>query len=242
VSVAARTLPRLHDRRLFVGAALWILAIVFAGFARSYFLRPWFHHDPLPLLLHVHGLMMFAWFALFFVQTCLIETHRVALHRKLGIFGVALAATMLVLSPYVAFHAAARDVRAHNEAAGFDLVILGYDCMIIALFAGFVASAIAMRKRGDIHKRLMLLATLSLLTPAIGRLPFWSSDFEIGNLQILLASDLCVLLCVAADVSLHGRLHPVFAIGAPLIIAATYLAYLGVGTDTWMNFARSLVT
>ncbi|MBS0431647.1 MAG: hypothetical protein JSS21_04485, partial [Proteobacteria bacterium] len=219
-----------------VGAALCILAIVFAGFARSYFLRPWFHHDPLPLLLHVHGLVMFSWFALFFVQTCLIETHRAALHRKLGIFGVLLAATMLVLSPYVAFHAAARDVRAHNDAAAFDLAILGYDCVIIALFAGFVACAIAMRKRGDFHKRLMLLATLSLLTPAIARLPLHS------NLAAVLVGDLCVVLCVAADVWMHRRLHPVFLIGTPLLIAATYLAYIGVGTDAWMNFARSLVS
>lgn len=235
MNVAARVVPRLHDRRLFIGASLGILAIMFAGFARSYFLRPLFYHDSLPLLLHVHGLVMFSWFALFFVQTCLIETHRVALHRRLGVFGVFLAATTLVLSPYVAFHAAARDVRAHSDAAGFDLAILGYDCVIIALFAGFVACAIAMRRRGDFHKRLMLLATLSLLTPAIARLPLP------GNLAAVLLGDLCVVLCVGTDVWLHRRLHPVFKIGAPLIIAATYLAYLGVGTAAWMNFARSLV-
>ena len=237
MNAAARMLPGPPDRRLFVGASLGILAVVFAGFARSYFLRSLFFHDPLPVLLHVHGGVMFAWFALFLVQTCLVETHRIALHRKLGIFGVFLAATMLVLSPYVAFHAAARDVRAHSDAATFDLAILGYDCVIIALFAGFVMCAIAMRRRGDFHKRLMLLATLSLLTPAIARLPFWSS-----NLQAVLAGDACVLLCVAADAWLHRRVHPAFMVGAPLIIAATYLAYLGVGTGAWMNFARSLVS
>ncbi len=236
MNVTARMLPRLHDRRLILGASLGILAIMFAGFARSYFLRPWFHHDPLPLLLHVHGLVMFAWFALFFVQTCLIETHRVVLHRKLGIFGVALAVTILVLSPHVAFHAAARDVHAHSNAAEFDLAILGYDCVIIALFAVFVACAVALRRRGDFHERLMLLATLSLLTPAIARLPLHS------DLAAVLIGDLCVALCVAADVRLHRRLHPVFMIGAPLIIAATYLAYIGMQTATWMNFARSLVT
>lgn len=235
MSVAARAVPRLHDRRLFVGASLGILAIMFAGFARSYFLRPWFFHDPLPLLLHVHGAVMFAWFALFFVQTYLIETHRIALHRGLGVSGASLAVTMLVLSPYVAFHAAARDVHARNEAAAFDLAILGYDSVIIALFAGFVVCAIAIRRRGDFHKRLMLLATLSPLTPAIGRI----LD---APLPSVLAGDACMLLCFAIDIWLYRRLHPAFAIGAPVIIAATYLAYAGVSTDMWMNFARSLVT
>ncbi|WIG56319.1 MAG: hypothetical protein OJF61_002107 [Rhodanobacteraceae bacterium] len=235
MNVPARALPRLHDRRLFIGASIGIIAIVFVGFARSYFLRPLFHRDSLPLLLHVHGLVMFAWFALFFVQTCLIETHRVSLHRKLGIIGVSLAIVMLFLSPYVAFHAAARDVHAHDPAAEFDLAILGYDCVIVALFAGFVACAIAMRRRGDFHKRLMLLATLSLLTPAIGRIVH-------APLPSVLAGDVCVLLCVAADSWLHRCLHPALLLGAPLIIAATYLAYVGVGTDAWMHFARALVT
>lgn len=236
MNVTARAQPWLADRRIFVAAAIGILAIVFAGFARTYFLRGFFFSDPLPLLLHVHGAVMFAWFALFFVQTCLIETHRVALHRKLGAFGVALAATMLLLGPYVALRAAAREVHGHTRAADFFLIILGYDCVITALFAGFVACAIALRRRSDFHKRLMLLATLSLLTPAIGRFQFWSS-----NLQVVLAGDLCVLLCVAADVRLHRRLHQVFALGAPLILFATCLAYFGVQTDAWMQFARALV-
>lgn len=235
MNASTRMLPRLADRRLFVGASFGIIVIVFAGFARSYFLRPLFSHDSLPPLLHIHGALMFAWFALFFVQTCLIETNHVSLHRKLGMFGLALAATMLVLGPYVAFHAAARDIRARSEAAEFDLLIIGYDCVITALFAGFVACAIALRKRVDLHKRLMLLATLSLLTPAIGRLPLHS------NLAAVLLGDLCVVLCVVADLWLHRRLHPVFIIGAPLIIVATYLAYVGVQTSAWMNFARALV-
>lgn len=237
MNVTARVQPRPSDRRLFVAAALGILAIVFAGFARTYFLRGFFFSDPLPLLLHVHGAVMFAWFALFFAQTCLIETHHSALHRKLGAFGLVLATTMLFLGPYVALRAAAREVHGHARAADFFLIILGYDCVITTLFAGFVACAIALRGRGDIHKRLMLLATLSLLTPAIGRFQFWDS-----NLQVVLAGDLCVLLCVAMDARLHRRLHPVLAIGAPLILLATYLAYVGVQTQAWMQFARALVT
>lgn len=225
------------DRRLFVVAALGILVIVFAGFARSYFLKAWFDTPPLSLLVHVHGLVMTSWFVLFLVQTCLIETHRVAMHRRLGVFGAALAVAIVLLGPYVAFRAAAREVHAHARSADFFLLVLGYDAVIVALFAGFVACAIVWRKRGDFHKRLMLLATLSLLTPALARLPFWS-----GNLQVLWAGDLCVLLCVAVDVRLYRRLHPVFAIGAPSIAVATYLAFVGASTPAWAQFAQHLVS
>lgn len=235
MNVAAKSLRSRSDRKLFVAAGPAILAVVFAGFARTYFLRGLFFRDALPLLLLVHGAVMFAWFALFFVQTCLIERHRVTLHRKLGAFGAVLAAAMLVIGPYVAFRAAAREVHADAEDAGLFLAILGYDCVIITLFAGFVACAIAWRGRGDYHKRLMLLATLSLLTPAIARLPLRD------NLAVILLGDLCVVACVTADAWLHRRLHPVFIVGAPLILAATWLAYVGAGTRTWMNFARMLV-
>lgn len=236
MNVAARALSNFSDRRLFLAAALGIITIVFAGFARTYFLRGFFFRDPLPLLLHVHGAVMFGWFALFFVQTCLVEAHRIRLHRRLGVLGGALATAMVILGPYVAFHAAARDVHVHTEAARFSLVVLGYDCAIIALFAGLVACAVAMRGRGDFHKRLMLLATLSLLTPAIARLPFMS------NVQAILAGDVCVLACVITDVRLQRRLHPVPAVGGSLILVVTCFAYVGVQTAAWMGFATRLVS
>ncbi|HKR76860.1 MAG TPA: hypothetical protein VJR95_09345 [Rhodanobacter sp.] len=228
----------LHDRRLFVGAALGAVAIVFAGFARTYFLRGFFFHDPLPLLLHIHGAVMFAWFVLFFVQTCLVETNHVSLHRRLGVLGATLAVAMLILGPYVAFHALTREVHGHTRAIPFFALIVGFDLAIMLLFAVFVACAIALRRtRTDFHKRLMLLATLSLLAFPIARFQFLDS-----NLEALLIADLCVLLCVAYDTFRHHRLHPAFAIGAPAIFAVTHLAYLGFQTQAWIQFATGLVS
>lgn len=91
-----------------VAAAL----IVFAGFARTYYLRMLFGKPALPWLLHVHGALMTAWFVLFFVQTSLISAHRVDLHKRLGIFGGVLASTMVAVGIVVATRAAARDVHA----------------------------------------------------------------------------------------------------------------------------------
>ena len=49
---------------------------------------------------------------------------------------------------------------------------------------GLVGAAILLRHRGDYHKRLMLLATLSLLGPAFGRLTAYAKglrdDSDIG--------------------------------------------------------------
>src|SRR3546814_7527951 len=46
------------ERRLYAAAAVVALALVFAGFARTYYLRSAFDGPPLTLLLYVHGAVM----------------------------------------------------------------------------------------------------------------------------------------------------------------------------------------
>jgi hypothetical protein len=48
-------------------AGLVCFAIVFCGFAPSYYLRHWFRTTPLPGLLQLHGALMTSWFVFFFV-------------------------------------------------------------------------------------------------------------------------------------------------------------------------------
>ena len=55
---------RQFDRRLFLTAAVLFPLIVFAGFARTYYLRGFFQVPPLPSnIVHVHGLVMTMWVA-----------------------------------------------------------------------------------------------------------------------------------------------------------------------------------
>lgn len=82
---------------LYAWAALAIVAIVFAGFARTYYLKVLFDTPTLSTQLHVHGVVMTLWFALFALQVGLIATRRVNLHRRVGVVGVLLAALVVVM-------------------------------------------------------------------------------------------------------------------------------------------------
>ncbi len=75
--VAPASSRRSADHHFFAWASLAAFAVVFAGFARTYYLRSLFGGSSLPWLLHLHGALMTSWFALFFVQTYLIASHRV---------------------------------------------------------------------------------------------------------------------------------------------------------------------
>jgi hypothetical protein len=230
-------LRRSADRRLFIGASIGALVIVFAGFARTYFLKFLFDTAPLPWLVQLHGAVMTTWFLLFFAQTTLVARDRADLHRRLGGVGAVLVVVMLALGMVVVVSAAAREVHAHAQDAPFFLMLLAVDPFTLVVFAALIATAIAMRnRRGDVHKRLMLLGTLSLTAVAIGRFPLPSFAY------FWLLYGLCLAVPVVIDTVRNRRLHPVFGWGAPSLLLSLFLVWRLALTPTWMRIAERLVS
>ena len=92
---------RVVDHRFYYAVAAGLILVVFAGFARTYYLKGMFGAPPLPMLVHIHGAVMTLWYALFAVQVRLVATDRVAMHRKLGWAGIFLAGLVAVLGTMV---------------------------------------------------------------------------------------------------------------------------------------------
>src|SRR4030095_1074373 len=102
------TIPKRPSRKFYTWVALGVILIVFAGFAKTYYLKEFFGTPSLPPLVHLHGFIMTTWFLLFLVQVRLVDIHKVQLHRKLGVFGFTLAALIVVIGLAVAIGAARR--------------------------------------------------------------------------------------------------------------------------------------
>ena len=65
------------DRRLFRGVSIAFALLVLVGFGRTYYARSLFGAPVLPsVVVHVHGLLMTAWVALFATQVGLIASRR----------------------------------------------------------------------------------------------------------------------------------------------------------------------
>jgi hypothetical protein len=218
------------DRYIYVWAALAAALIAVTGFARTYYLKTLFGAPPLPVLLHVHGLVMSLWCILFITQTCLVAGHRVDLHRRLGILGVLLATLVVAIGTYATVAAAASEVRRH--VVGRFHFLLAFNLVNLFLFAALVGAGVAFRSRPEFHKRLMLLATISLLAPAIARIILL---FTHSGMAQMLAFDFCILVCVVIDTIRHRRLHPVFGWGGLLIVVSLHLTFAAVQTKTWLN-------
>src|ERR1041385_1825471 len=93
----ARIIPQGRERLFYLGMCLAMAMTVLAGFAKSFFLRPYFHPEPLIPLLILHGVVFTSWIALLLVQTTLIAKRRVRVHRYLGVAGVLLAGLVVLV-------------------------------------------------------------------------------------------------------------------------------------------------
>lgn len=221
-------------RKFYGLIALATAAIIFLGFAPTFYLRD-ARAGPLSPLLAVHGAVFTAWLGLFAVQAGLVAAGRTDLHRRLGVAGVVLALAMVGLG----VAAAIASLRAGSGPGGLDpRVFAMLPFSSIVLFAGLVAWAVALRHRPEWHKRLMVMATVSLLTPALARI--------VGAMGMpppvaLALTALAVLVVVAIDGWVHRRLHPAYLWGGILVALSRPLLLFTVAVSPpWLALMDSL--
>ena len=249
VSVASRVLP-LSERRFYTGMALAMAAVTFVGFAPTYYLAA-LVDGPRPVLtpsVHLHGALCTAWIILLIVQTRLVASGRRDIHKRLGIAGAVIAAAVLASGVFVALHS---QRRVHTEATADTLadpyVFLIFPFSSVGLFAVFVALGVWNRQRSDAHKRLMILATSSLIIPALARTVTQAvSGLGIvgvpGVVGALLLLNVFLIALAVHDYRTRGRLHPVTLWGGGFLLLSEPLRFAIGFSEPWQAFARAVMT
>jgi hypothetical protein len=227
---------RLFDRRLYLAAAVAFPLIVLAGFARTYYASPLFGAPPLPSrLLHLHGLLMTAWVAVFVTQVLLISSKRIRLHQRLGYASVGLAVLIVASGIPTALRAAKYGSTASPPEIPA-LAFLAVPLFDLVMFALFFGGAIYYRRTPAAHKRLMLLTAINFLPPAIARIPIASLQ-AFGPLWFFGVPTALALLCLGLDARKYGHVNKVLLTGT-LVLAGSYVVRLWLmTTGVWMNVA-----
>ena len=226
------------ERPLYTYAALVAALVMLAGFAPSYYLKSVFGTPELTTLKHVHGVVMTTWFALFFVQARLAATGRIAMHRQLGLAGFFIG--LLVLATGTTLAIASARAGASPVPGLSPLVFLVMPLGEMVAFAVLFGAAIVLRKRSAYHKRLMLLASVAMITPAFARL----AGMVVGGggpLVFFGLTDLVILGCIAYDTAKNRRLHPAFLAGFVFIVVVQFGRLALSQTSAWMSFAKWVV-
>ena len=222
-----------RERLFFTGMAVAIVVTVFAGFAPSYYLKSYFGRPPLTPLLHLHGIIFSSWLVLFITQTALVAANRTRVHRRLGISGAVIAVLMVIVGTVTAI------IRAKQGAAPVGIPPLAFLTVPLTdmlVFPSLVGAGFYFRRKVDVHKRLMLLATIAILPAAIARLPFAFIQAN-GPLAFFGLADLFIVPCIIYDFISRGRVHRATILGGLLIVASQPLRLMIAGTQTWLSFA-----
>jgi len=212
------------SRWFFPGVAAALLTAVLAGFAPSFYLRPLFADRPLPGYLYVHGTVLTAWFVLVFAQTWFVAVHRTSTHRRVGVAAAAVAGLLVPISAFVAVRAIPRYVAGGVDAAEIQFIVLG-DLVSLAVFAALVVAALRLRRRPDWHKRLMAVACIIIIGPAIARLERVGLGVPVPAVLVLL-----LVLCAGFDLLTLRRIHRATAWGSLLVVVALGAILALVGT------------
>ena len=246
--VAARAVSRRgrwsSERLFYTGFAVAIAAAVVLGFARPFFFRAWYPewalvHGAPEAFFYIHGTVFAAWLLLLIAQTSLVGAGRVDLHRRLGVLGTGLAVAIVLLGTVGALMAARRPT-GFIDVPVPPLQFLAVPFADLALFAAFVSLAFVHRRRPQSHKRLMLLAAISLAEAGVARWPFafMATPLPVPGIGMTeLCLDLFLVPLLVWDLASRSRPHPVTLWGGLALIVSQPLRFWLMGTPAWLAFA-----
>ena len=230
-------LPIAATHRFYIGISLLAAAIAAMGFWPTYFgplLAGTADHPP---VIHFHAAVFSGWLALFGTQVLLAATGNIALHRRLGSVGIWYGIAIIVVGVVTAFSQFADRVEAGRiEEAQTRLLAPLSDMIVFPIFFG---AAVLYRRRPEIHKRLMLVATTTLLVAAALRMSFLGEPLPRPMRLLIWFSP--ILFGIAYDLIARRSVHPVYIMG----LAALYLLSMRgavVESDAWLAFSGWLAT
>src|SRR6201988_5119193 len=143
--------PWRRDRQFFTGLSVTAAALAFVGFAPTYFLKGWFGTSALPMVVHVHGVLMTSWFVLLIVQTSLVAARRTDVHRRFGVAGAVLAAVIVVMTVVTMIVG----LRVPRGIFAMDATVALVSLGSVGQFAAFVGLALVCRLHLYAHKLLI---------------------------------------------------------------------------------------
>jgi hypothetical protein len=246
-ATAVRPDAAVRDRNFYLGMAIACVLIVFVGFSPSYFLTPFFERPaaapPPSIYLHLHAGIFTSWLALFVAQTALVRSDRRDLHRRLGILGLVIAIALVTIN----FATVANAIEAGRSSTLGPPTTRLYIALSSSLIAaGYIFAGLHWRRDRDAHKRLMLLATISMIGPAMNRV---ARQLDLGALLGIdgrLLSPAAVLVLLAAgmlhDYRQRRRVHPVYIVGVAVLIGSRVLGRMVAQTEAWRSLASWILS
>jgi hypothetical protein len=214
VTTAAAISQTRAPRRLYVGIATLAIAIAAVGFWPTYFGPLLAGGVDKPAIIHFHAVVYVGWLALFFMQTAFAATGRIGAHVKLGRVAIGYGVLVIFAGLVAGIGMFVLRVRA-GEAAAAQTAVLG-PLMDMLFFAPLFAAAVHYRRKPELHKRFMVVATTSLLVAAAVRMPFLGQPRNLWLMHSIWLAP--ILVAMAHDLWRDRRVHPIYVLAVVLLV------------------------
>jgi hypothetical protein len=241
--VASPADRKASERKFYSRMALFLVAVVFIGFAPSFYLRDIVPAYPrpnptLPAAVVFHGLMFTLWMALLVVQTQLIATRRTETHMALGTAAMLLAIALVPVMYLAAVWAVARESHPpFTDSLNWTAIPLA----VIPAFGFLIYQAWRRRRESQWHKRLMLGATILFAAgPGFSRIPLAPPSFWGFTIQLLAGTALLYAPLFIWDRRTQGKVHPATWTGYAVATAAAIIPLALIYTGSWAGVAARL--
>jgi hypothetical protein len=225
--------------RIYVPAGAVAMLIAVAGFWPTYF-GPLLAGtlQTLPMI-HIHAAVFVGWILLVIAQAALAATGKWALHVKIGHIGMVYGLLLILVGVATGFTLfAARIAAGHIQEAQDRLFVPLTDMLV---FAPFLGAAWIYRRRPEVHKRLIIVATTILLIAAVHRMAFLGGrPPPIPQLMLVWLAP--ISLGMACDFIRHRLVHPVYLLGIGAIVFLKFGRVPLFKSEAWNIFAGWLTT
>ena len=225
------------DRRMHFALALGLLLTIAWGFWPSYF-GPLLRGAPVPRfwLIHVHVAVFAVWMLLIVTQASLVASGRVAAHRRFGVAVGSYGIGVLLVGLLVSVAAPIARVHAGQMKPAQAALVALFNLTDMLLFGGFLIAALVKRNRPDLHRRLMLSASVALAGAPVGRvIPSESPLYLLVWLWPLLA-------LMLVELWVRRRVHYLSVLSLALFVLASFKVQLYTSAPMWRKLGDALVS
>ncbi len=226
----------LIDNYFYLAMSILMIAIVIWGFGHTVNDNLFHPAVPRPRILWVHSAVFSSWLLLFLLQSALVRTHNVRLHRTLGWFVAGVGVAMIPLGIVTAIVLGRFDIRVLHEAGADVFEFISFGDM--AIFTVWLALGILWRRKPALHRPVFFIATCGLIEAAFGRIPW-----IFNHLLMYVFVDAFLCLGVLRDLLVDRRIHRLYLIALPALAAAQYGIVYMITTPPqwWVNMAHTLM-
>jgi len=242
------TTKPVHNRLFYSIASLTLLVLTFIGFRFFYMHMQAYPGRPLTppirVLLIIHGILMTSWMLLSVVQPLLVAANRKRVHMALGKFAAVLAVGIVIAGYLVAVNSARVNPPDLKIFGLTPKEFLTVPLSGIVTFGAFVLVGVVNRRRPEVHRPMMLMASLAIVAAAMGRMPALNDWYAGTWLEHWFSAFVSMLalgaLMLVVKCALERRFDRWFAGAYGILAVSCVVASIVAKTNAWVQLATIL--